>query len=138
MAFAVGLRHRLSVADRPLLSGIKVFLFDCDGVIWKGSQAIPGAVDTLNYLKDAGKQVYYVVQLCSELRIVDQQLHQEPGRNCRQTAVDGDPLFRRGSIDVGSLAPFYLVRRMLQPSTLLRTTKCRTRTWLENEVSSRS
>jgi singapore isolate B (sub-type 7) whole genome shotgun sequence assembly, scaffold_16 len=69
MAFAAGLRHRLTVADRSLLSGIKVFLFDCDGVVWKGSQAIPGAVDTLNYLKSAGKQVYYVVQLCSGLEL---------------------------------------------------------------------
>ena len=44
-----------------LLQNIKVILFDCDGVIWIGNQIIPGAIDTIQYLKELGKLVYCVV-----------------------------------------------------------------------------
>ena len=60
MATVSLLKHRLTVADRQLLNDIRVFLFDCDGVIWKGKEPIPGAVDTLNKLKDMGKRVFYL------------------------------------------------------------------------------
>ena len=48
-------------SDASIIKGIKVFLFDCDGVIWKGAQPIPGSVETLNYLKKIGKSVYFLV-----------------------------------------------------------------------------
>ena len=51
MATVSLLKHRLTVADHRLLNDIRIFLFDCDGVIWKGKEPIPGAVDTLNMLK---------------------------------------------------------------------------------------
>lgn len=54
----------LSRSDAQLLRNLKIFLFDCDGVIWKGAQPVPGSVETLNYLKQIGKSVYYLV-LCS-------------------------------------------------------------------------
>lgn len=36
-------------------------MFDCDGVLWRGAQPIDGAIDTLNYLKDHGKSIFYCV-----------------------------------------------------------------------------
>ena len=55
------LRRRLDKADINLLMKIKVFMFDCDGVLWRGAQPIDGAIDTLNCLKDHGKSIFYCV-----------------------------------------------------------------------------
>ncbi|MFH0862034.1 MAG: HAD-IIA family hydrolase [Candidatus Altiarchaeota archaeon] len=47
-------------AGQPDLSGKKVFLFDIEGVIFRGREpfeAIPGAVEFLNFLKSEGKVV---------------------------------------------------------------------------------
>ena len=55
------LRRRLDKADINLLMKIKVFMFDCDGVLWRGAQPIDGAIDTLNYLKEHGKNIFYCV-----------------------------------------------------------------------------
>ena len=63
MAALTRFKQRLTSLDKSILDGIKVFLFDCDGVIWKGSQTIPGAVETLNYLNQQGKLVYYIVHV---------------------------------------------------------------------------
>ena len=41
------------------------FLFDCDGVIWCGKQAIPGSVETLNKLQEMGKRVFFVTNTAS-------------------------------------------------------------------------
>ncbi|KAM7453120.1 hypothetical protein BLSTO_06137 [Blastocystis sp. subtype 1] len=53
------LRKRLEKADINLLVKMKVFMFDCDGVLWRGKTPIRGAVETLNYLRDHGKSIYY-------------------------------------------------------------------------------
>ncbi len=39
---------------------IKLFLLDCDGVIWRGNQAIEGSIETINYLYQKGYKVYFV------------------------------------------------------------------------------
>ena len=44
-----------------LLQIIRAIFFDCDEVIWVGNRIIPGAIDTIQYLKKLGKLVYYVV-----------------------------------------------------------------------------
>lgn len=46
---------------KEILQKYSVFLLDCDGVIWKGTQPIPGVSDAINYIKSIGKRVYYVV-----------------------------------------------------------------------------
>lgn len=55
------LRKQLAQCSSGLFKDIKVFLFDCDGVLWKGSQLIDKAADTINYLTNQGKYVYFVV-----------------------------------------------------------------------------
>lgn len=55
------LRKRLEKADINLLVKMKVFMFDCDGVLWRGKTPIRGAVETLNYLRNNGKSIYYCV-----------------------------------------------------------------------------
>lgn len=44
------------------------FIFDCDGVIWLGTHAIPGAVETLKLLKSLGKQVIFVTNNSTKSR----------------------------------------------------------------------
>jgi 4-nitrophenylphosphatase len=56
-------RRHLDKADINTLMKIKVFLFDCDGVLWKGAKPISGAVETVKYLKDKGKSVFYCVSV---------------------------------------------------------------------------
>lgn len=55
------LRRRLDKADINMLMKIKVFMLDCDGVLWNGQNPIAGAIETVNYLKKNGKGVYYCV-----------------------------------------------------------------------------
>lgn len=55
------LRRHLDKADINTLMKIKVFMFDCDGVLWNGAKPIAGAIETVNYLKDKGKSVFYCV-----------------------------------------------------------------------------
>ena len=38
----------------------ELFLFDMDGVIYIGNKTLPGAVRTVNYLKDKKKKVYFL------------------------------------------------------------------------------
>ena len=39
---------------------IKTFIFDCDGVLWKGSTLIPKTIETLKYLKSLNKKLLFV------------------------------------------------------------------------------
>lgn len=42
------------------MNSVDGFVFDCDGVIWRGSELIPGADRVLNSLAAAGKKVIFV------------------------------------------------------------------------------
>ena len=33
----------------------QVFIFDCDGVLWRGEVRVEGVVETLDFLRAAGK-----------------------------------------------------------------------------------
>jgi HAD superfamily hydrolase (TIGR01450 family) len=41
-------------------NNIDAFVFDCDGVLWTGNNAIPGAVDVIGKLRDAGKKIVFL------------------------------------------------------------------------------
>lgn len=51
-----------------LLDSVENVLFDCDGVIWRGDQAIPGAPDVVNSLKKNGKRVFFVTNNSTKTR----------------------------------------------------------------------
>jgi phosphoglycolate/pyridoxal phosphate phosphatase family enzyme len=48
------------VLASSLLSKYKHFIFDCDGVLWLGSQRIPHSVELLRAIEDAGKHCYFL------------------------------------------------------------------------------
>ncbi|XP_056152940.1 glycerol-3-phosphate phosphatase [Lampris incognitus] len=53
---------------KEVLDSVDCVLFDCDGVIWRGDQAIPGAPQVINLLKKSGKKVFFVTNNSSKTR----------------------------------------------------------------------
>ncbi len=53
---------------RQLLDSVDSVLFDCDGVIWRGDQAVPGAPEVINSLKKNGKRVFFVTNNSTKTR----------------------------------------------------------------------
>jgi len=66
----------LSMANVPklvdpaknLLAETDVFIFDCDGVIWRGDSLIDGIPETLKKLRDAGKKMFFVTNNSTKSR----------------------------------------------------------------------
>ena len=52
--------HSLPFTMLKELQSIDHVFFDCDGVLWRGSEAIPGATEALRRLRQAGKQLYFI------------------------------------------------------------------------------
>lgn len=53
---------------KQVLDSVDSVLFDCDGVIWRGDQAIPGAPEVIDLLKKNGKKVFFVTNNSSKTR----------------------------------------------------------------------
>lgn len=53
---------------KQVLDSVDSVLFDCDGVIWRGDQTIPGAPEVINSLKKAGKRVFFVTNNSTKTR----------------------------------------------------------------------
>ncbi|RVE59370.1 hypothetical protein OJAV_G00187900 [Oryzias javanicus] len=53
---------------QQLLDSVDSILFDCDGVIWRGDQPIPGAPQVINLLKRHGKRVFFVTNNSTKTR----------------------------------------------------------------------
>ncbi|CAM6127776.1 unnamed protein product [Calypogeia fissa] len=59
-----------------LIEGIKTFLFDLDGVIWKGGKLIDGVPETLTFLRTLGKKLIFVTNNSTKSRkMLHQQFH---------------------------------------------------------------
>merc|ERR1719472_151909 len=64
---ANGLCSKLTVPS-DLLDKTDVFIFDCDGVIWKGDSLIEGVPATLEMLRAAGKKIFFVTNNSTKSR----------------------------------------------------------------------
>jgi len=62
-----GLCTKLTVPSE-LLDKTDVFIFDCDGVIWKGDSLIEGVPAVLDMLKKAGKKIFFVTNNSTKSR----------------------------------------------------------------------
>ncbi|KAF9452116.1 p-nitrophenyl phosphatase [Macrolepiota fuliginosa MF-IS2] len=51
-----------------LLNDYDTWLFDCDGVLWRGDQVIDGVVQVLNILRRRGKKVVFVTNNATKSR----------------------------------------------------------------------
>jgi len=59
---------RLSDPQSELLDEVDVFIFDCDGVIWRGDSLINGIPETLDKLRKAGKKMFFVTNNSTKSR----------------------------------------------------------------------
>ncbi|XP_047308023.1 phosphoglycolate phosphatase 2 [Impatiens glandulifera] len=53
---------------RDLFDSVDAFLFDCDGVIWKGDKLIDGVPQTLEMLRSQGKKLVFVTNNSTKSR----------------------------------------------------------------------
>ncbi|XP_057961755.1 phosphoglycolate phosphatase 1A, chloroplastic-like isoform X2 [Malania oleifera] len=51
-----------------LIDSVKTFIFDCDGVIWKGDSLIDGVPETLDMLRSKGKRLVFVTNNSTKSR----------------------------------------------------------------------
>ncbi|KAJ1442871.1 phosphoglycolate phosphatase [Ochromonadaceae sp. CCMP2298] len=51
-----------------LLTRTDIFIFDCDGVIWRGDDIIPGVPGVLDKLRAAGKKIFFVTNNSTKSR----------------------------------------------------------------------
>ena len=59
---------KLTEPSKDLLPDVDVFIFDCDGVIWRGDSVIPGIPETLDKLRALGKKMYFVTNNSTKSR----------------------------------------------------------------------
>lgn len=53
---------------RALIDNVETFIFDCDGVIWKGDKLIDGVPETLDMLRNLGKKMVFVTNNSTKSR----------------------------------------------------------------------
>ncbi|KAL6748310.1 hypothetical protein V8C86DRAFT_1170468 [Haematococcus lacustris] len=56
-------------AAQACLAAIDCILFDCDGVLWKGSQQVHNAAPALQVLRKQGKQLLFCTNNASKSRV---------------------------------------------------------------------
>ncbi|XP_031494156.1 phosphoglycolate phosphatase 1A, chloroplastic-like isoform X1 [Nymphaea colorata] len=59
--------ERLKNAEE-LINSVETFIFDCDGVIWKGDKLIDGVPETLDMLRAKGKRLVFVTNNSTKSR----------------------------------------------------------------------
>ncbi|KAI9526768.1 hypothetical protein NQZ68_036120 [Dissostichus eleginoides] len=74
---------------KPVLDSVDSVLFDCDGVIWRGDQAIPGASQVINLLKESGKKVFFVTNNSTKTRKMYVEKMTTMGFNASEEEVFG-------------------------------------------------
>ncbi|XP_038130154.1 glycerol-3-phosphate phosphatase [Cyprinodon tularosa] len=74
---------------KQLLESVDTVLFDCDGVIWRGDQAIPGASQVINLLKERGKKVFFVTNNSTKTRKMYAEKMSAMGFNVTENEVFG-------------------------------------------------
>lgn len=74
---------------KQVLDSVDSVLFDCDGVIWRGDQAVPGAAQVINLLKAHGKKVFFVTNNSSKTRKMYAEKMISMGFNVTENEVFG-------------------------------------------------
>jgi phosphoglycolate phosphatase len=75
--YGINQSPRLSTLDKSreivdLIQKTSVFVFDCDGVVWKGHQAIAGASSVIDRLRKLNKKLFFVTNNSTQSRMAYQ------------------------------------------------------------------
>jgi phosphoglycolate phosphatase len=70
-----------------LIANTSIFLFDCDGVVWKGQQAIDGASGVIHRLKGLNKKLFFVTNNSTQSRDGYQKKFQKLGFNVNGSEI---------------------------------------------------
>ncbi len=70
-----------------LLDNTDVFLFDCDGVMWKGNSLIAGSDKTIEWLQSLNKKVYFVTNNSTKSRAGYVKKFKELGMNVLSSQI---------------------------------------------------
>lgn len=61
-------RRATNEDKKKLIDSVDCFIFDCDGVIWRGDSVIDGVPETLDMLRAAGKRLVFVTNNSTKSR----------------------------------------------------------------------
>lgn len=90
-----GLSQRRALADN-----FKCLVLDCDGVLWRGSEAIPGSSEAVQALQRSGKQLAFVTNASARTRAaVADRISAKLG-----TAVPASDVVTSGSVAAAAVA----------------------------------
>jgi 4-nitrophenyl phosphatase/phosphoglycolate phosphatase len=70
-----------------LLDAVDVFIFDLDGVIWRGDIVVPGAPDVLEHLRALGKRLFFVTNNSTRSRKRNLEKFQRLGLHATQEEI---------------------------------------------------
>jgi len=68
---------------QALVDKYDTWLFDCDGVIWEGDHVIGKAGDTLQYLRQQGKRIFFVTNNATKSRASNKGKFDKMGIDCQ-------------------------------------------------------
>ncbi|CAN0899600.1 Phosphoglycolate phosphatase 1B, chloroplastic [Linum grandiflorum] len=80
---------QLDNAD-ALIDSVETFIFDCDGVIWKGDKLIEGVPETLDMLRSRGKRLVFVTNNSTKSRKQYGKKFETLGLNVTEVYVIGE------------------------------------------------
>ncbi len=94
-------------AELPgLANRFETFVFDLDGVVYRGKRALPHAVEVLNLLQDSGRQVFYLTNNSGATRLQYAERLQVMGVDARPeqfiTSAWATALFLQRALNPGS------------------------------------
>lgn len=65
------------------------FLFDCDGVLWKGTHLLPSIKETLDYLRSKNKRLIFVTNNSTKSRLQYAEKFKSLGLTVKETEIFG-------------------------------------------------
>lgn len=76
-------------AVEEFLSHYDTFIFDCDGVLWRGSEVLKGSPETLDFLRGLGKQLIFVTNNSTKSRLSYTKKFEKLGISVQKTEIFG-------------------------------------------------
>lgn len=96
-----------------MIDSVDVFIFDCDGVIWKGDTLIEGVSAILDKLRSLGKKVFFVTNNSTKSRKGYKAKFDSLGLDVRRLVLLSCPNWLPARSPAPAAKPSYLSKRVL-------------------------